>query len=258
LSVSTWCRCRTRRLSELRAEPALGRTRSRSRRRALTRGDGPSAPGKGQAKHWPASSCGAIGRGGRRRVPGRGRIHQTPDHQSRGRSTSELGGSIVPSPWHNSRNGRRAGRHRDRGRPDRLSGVDRSGSPSESAAAVVLEMCDGTRTVEEIARVVGETFGLSEVPERETEACVEGLSGRGSSPEVPGATRGVQEPPHLLSHHRSGVMADHERARCCRQRLRQGRLVQDLGGGEGQFLSCLATSTCSRAEPRGPPLRPTW
>jgi hypothetical protein len=43
-------------------------------------------------------------------------------------------------------------------------------------AAVVLEICDGTRTVEQIARVVGETFGLSEVPERETKACLEDLA----------------------------------------------------------------------------------
>jgi hypothetical protein len=42
-------------------------------------------------------------------------------------------------------------------------------------AAVVLGLCDGTRTVQEIARVVGETFALDEVPEGETEACVEGL-----------------------------------------------------------------------------------
>jgi hypothetical protein len=43
-------------------------------------------------------------------------------------------------------------------------------------AAVVLELCDGTRTVEEIARVVAETFGLSTVPELETRTCIEGLS----------------------------------------------------------------------------------
>ncbi|MGD0379125.1 MAG: PqqD family peptide modification chaperone [Acidimicrobiales bacterium] len=43
-------------------------------------------------------------------------------------------------------------------------------------AAVVLGMCDGTHTVEEIARVVGETFAVGEVPQRETEACVEDLT----------------------------------------------------------------------------------
>jgi hypothetical protein len=43
-------------------------------------------------------------------------------------------------------------------------------------AAVILELCDGSRTVEEIARVVGETFGLTEVPELETSACLENFA----------------------------------------------------------------------------------
>ena len=42
-------------------------------------------------------------------------------------------------------------------------------------AAVVLTLCDGTRTIEEIAGAVAETFGLTAVPEHETRACIDGL-----------------------------------------------------------------------------------
>jgi hypothetical protein len=43
-------------------------------------------------------------------------------------------------------------------------------------AAVVFTLCDGTRSPDEIARLVGETFGLGGVPEAETKACLEDLA----------------------------------------------------------------------------------
>jgi hypothetical protein len=43
-------------------------------------------------------------------------------------------------------------------------------------AAVVFELCDGTRSADDIARLVAETFGLGDVPEVETKACLEDLS----------------------------------------------------------------------------------
>jgi hypothetical protein len=44
------------------------------------------------------------------------------------------------------------------------------------SAAVVLELCDGTRSADVIARLVAETFSLAEVPEVETKACLEHLA----------------------------------------------------------------------------------
>jgi len=46
-------------------------------------------------------------------------------------------------------------------------------------AAVILELCDGSRSTEEIAAAVGETFGLPDPPEQETEACIEDLAREG-------------------------------------------------------------------------------
>jgi hypothetical protein len=43
-------------------------------------------------------------------------------------------------------------------------------------AAVVFELCDGTRSAQDIARLVAETFGLEDFPEAETEACLEDLA----------------------------------------------------------------------------------
>ena len=43
-------------------------------------------------------------------------------------------------------------------------------------AAVVFELCDGTRSVEEITRLVAETFGLGDAPAVETKACLEDLA----------------------------------------------------------------------------------
>jgi hypothetical protein len=42
-------------------------------------------------------------------------------------------------------------------------------------AAVVFELCDGTRSAQDIARLVAETFGLADSPEAETNACLEDL-----------------------------------------------------------------------------------
>jgi Coenzyme PQQ synthesis protein D (PqqD) len=42
-------------------------------------------------------------------------------------------------------------------------------------AAVILELCDGTRSIVEIAQSVGKVFALVESPETETEACIDGL-----------------------------------------------------------------------------------
>jgi Coenzyme PQQ synthesis protein D (PqqD) len=39
-------------------------------------------------------------------------------------------------------------------------------------AAVILELCDGTRSDKEIAEAVGEIFGLDEPPEPETMDCI--------------------------------------------------------------------------------------
>lgn len=44
------------------------------------------------------------------------------------------------------------------------------------SAAVVFELCDGTRSADVIARLVAETFSLGEVPEVETKACLENLA----------------------------------------------------------------------------------
>ena len=77
-------------------------------------------------------------------------------------------------------------------------------------AAVVLELCDGTRSADDIARLVAETFGLAEVPEVETKACLEDLARETSSTEAPVARGGVEELPHALGHHRSSVVAAHE------------------------------------------------
>jgi hypothetical protein len=43
-------------------------------------------------------------------------------------------------------------------------------------AAVIFELCDGTRTDKAIAEVVGEVFGLNEPPEPETMACIATLT----------------------------------------------------------------------------------
>jgi hypothetical protein len=43
-------------------------------------------------------------------------------------------------------------------------------------AAVVFELCDGTRTAHDIARVVAETFSLDHVPELEINTCLEDLA----------------------------------------------------------------------------------
>lgn len=46
-------------------------------------------------------------------------------------------------------------------------------------AAVVFELCDGTRSEDVIARLVAETFGLGDVPATETKACLEDLAREG-------------------------------------------------------------------------------
>jgi hypothetical protein len=46
-------------------------------------------------------------------------------------------------------------------------------------AAVVLSLCDGTRTEAEIAFTLGKLFGLPEVPEAQTQACILQLKGDG-------------------------------------------------------------------------------
>jgi hypothetical protein len=46
-------------------------------------------------------------------------------------------------------------------------------------AAVVLELCDGKHTVEDIIRTVGEVFGLETPPEEETKACIRRLVNEG-------------------------------------------------------------------------------
>lgn len=46
-------------------------------------------------------------------------------------------------------------------------------------ASVVLVLCDGTRSVEDIARDAGETFGLDATPTAETRACLDQLSREG-------------------------------------------------------------------------------
>ena len=43
-------------------------------------------------------------------------------------------------------------------------------------AAVVFELCDGTRSSDDIARLVAETFGLGDAPEAVTRACLEDLT----------------------------------------------------------------------------------
>ncbi len=43
-------------------------------------------------------------------------------------------------------------------------------------AAVVFTLCDGTRSPDDIARLVGETFSLGDAPEAETKACLEDLA----------------------------------------------------------------------------------
>ena len=43
-------------------------------------------------------------------------------------------------------------------------------------AAVILELCDGTRTVEDIARAVADLFGLGDTPEQATATCLEELA----------------------------------------------------------------------------------
>jgi hypothetical protein len=43
-------------------------------------------------------------------------------------------------------------------------------------AAVVFDLCDGTRSAQDIARLVAETFGLADSPEAETNACLEDLA----------------------------------------------------------------------------------
>ena len=48
-----------------------------------------------------------------------------------------------------------------------------------NTAAVVFELCDGTRTVAEITDLVGQTFGLAEGPAAEVEACVTELLAKG-------------------------------------------------------------------------------
>ena len=46
-------------------------------------------------------------------------------------------------------------------------------------AAVILELCDGTRTASDIAGAVAETFGLDEAPDAETTLCLEELVAQG-------------------------------------------------------------------------------
>jgi len=46
-------------------------------------------------------------------------------------------------------------------------------------AAVILELCDGTRTSGEIAAAVAEVFGLASPPEAETAGCLEDLAREG-------------------------------------------------------------------------------
>ena len=43
-------------------------------------------------------------------------------------------------------------------------------------AAVVFELCDGTRTENEIALAVADVFGLSTIPESETASCIVNLT----------------------------------------------------------------------------------
>jgi Coenzyme PQQ synthesis protein D (PqqD) len=43
-------------------------------------------------------------------------------------------------------------------------------------AAVILELCDGTRSDKEITEAVGEIFGLREPPEAETMTCIATLT----------------------------------------------------------------------------------
>jgi Coenzyme PQQ synthesis protein D (PqqD) len=43
-------------------------------------------------------------------------------------------------------------------------------------AAVVFELCDGTRSAQDIARLVAETFALAHSPQAETKACIEDLT----------------------------------------------------------------------------------
>ena len=47
------------------------------------------------------------------------------------------------------------------------------------SAAVIFELCDGERTVEQIAAEVGELYGLPAVPLEETQACVAQLQEEG-------------------------------------------------------------------------------
>jgi len=44
-----------------------------------------------------------------------------------------------------------------------------------NTASVILELCDGQRTLAEIAEVLAEAFGLDAVPLAEAAACVAGL-----------------------------------------------------------------------------------
>jgi PqqD family protein of HPr-rel-A system len=46
-------------------------------------------------------------------------------------------------------------------------------------AAVVLELCDGSRTVDEIAAVLAEAFGLPEPPRQQAGECLRSLADQG-------------------------------------------------------------------------------
>ncbi len=48
-----------------------------------------------------------------------------------------------------------------------------------NTAAVVFELCDGARTVPEIADAVGELFSLTRAPTAEVEACLVELAAKG-------------------------------------------------------------------------------
>jgi hypothetical protein len=48
-----------------------------------------------------------------------------------------------------------------------------------NTAALIFELTDGTRSVEDIAAFIGETFALAAPPIDEVEACVDGLRQQG-------------------------------------------------------------------------------
>ena len=79
-------------------------------------------------------------------------------------------------------------------RPTRAEGLDRNETDDgmivyqestdrvhhlNPTAAVILELCDGSRTAGEIAAAVAEVFGLASPPEAETADCLEDLGREG-------------------------------------------------------------------------------